>query len=450
MTKAKLGGLNHELKIEYLPIATLKADERNARTHSPKQIAQIAASIEQFGFNNPVLIAADNLIIAGHGRVQALKLLGETMTPILRLEHLNEVERRAYALAENRLAELAGWDRDILRIELQALAALDIPFDLEITGFETSELDNLLDGGIDEQDPADRQFEPKHGAAITNVGDIWVLGDHRLSCADACITGSYAGLMQGERARMVFCDPPFNVKIDGHVSGLGTRRHREFVAASGEMSDSDFCRFLADSLGAMAGNVMDGGICYVCMDWRHAGLLADVGSTTFSELKNIVVWNKTNAGMGSFYRSKHEFIFVFKVGRARHINNFGLGEKGRYRTNVWDYPGVNAFGKGRDDALGMHPTVKNCAMVCDAIKDVSRRGEIVLDGFGGSGTTLIAAQKTGRRARLLELDPLYCDVICRRFLTMTGIQPVHAASGRTFREMERSTINNTPLQQQEV
>lgn len=426
------------LKIEYLPIDHLQVDARNARKHSDKQIIQIAASITEFRFNAPILVDADNKIIAGHGRLAAAKYLNWKAVPVVRLEHMNEAQRRAYAIADNRLAELAEWDRDLLRIEFQALEALDRDFALELTGFDTSELDDLLIDPGSEQPAEDRHPEPSEGPCVSKLGDLWLMEEHRLACADACAKVSYVALMAGEKARMALTDPPYNTKIAGHVSGLGARHHREFVEASGELSEGEFETFLANSLGAMAGNVMDGGICFVCMDWRHAGLLHKVGAQTFSELKNIVCWNKSNAGMGSFYRSKHEFIFVFKVGRAKHINNFGLGDKGRYRTNVWDYPGVNAFGKGRDDALAMHPTVKNCAMVADAIRDVSRRGDIVLDSFGGSGTTLIAAHKTKRRARLLELDPIYCDVICRRFRDYTGIEPVHAASGQTFSERERA------------
>lgn len=429
---------DQSLQVEYVAIDRLQPNPRNARTHSDKQVAQIAASIETFGFNNPVLADGKGQIVAGHGRVRAAELLRMTEVPVVRLEHMSEADLRAYALADNRLAELAGWDRDILAIELQELDKLDLDFALEITGFETSDLDQLLDDLSAKEDPADQLFEPADGPAVTSLGDNWRFeGGHMLGCADACLPASYEPLMAGERARMVFSDPPFNCKIDGHVSGLGRKRHREFVVGAGELSETEFEAFLHASLGSMAANVVDGGISFVCMDWRQAGLLAAVGKRVYSELKNIIVWNKTNAGMGTFYRSKHEFIFVFKSGTASHVNNFGLGEKGRYRTNVWDYPGINSFAKGRDEALGMHPTVKNCAMVADAIRDVSHRNDIVLDGFGGSGTTLIAAVKTGRRARVLELDPLYCDVICRRFVAFTGSQPIHVASGRTFAEMEQ-------------
>ena len=421
------------LKITYRKIGELIPYTGNARTHSDKQIAQIAASIRQFGFTNPVLIDEDGSIVAGHGRVAAAKQLGIAEVPTIVLGHLTPTERRAYVIADNRLAELAGWDREILKIEFQALAELDLDFDLEITGFETAELDLLLDdsAGEDAADPADEMPEPVPGPAVTQPGDVWLLGKHRLICGDARDPATYAALMGAERARAVFTDPPYNVKIDGHVCGSGTVKHREFAMASGEMDAGTFTAFLEESLGAMAAVSLDGAIHFTCMDWRHMPELQAAGSRVYSELKNLVVWAKTNGGMGTFYRSRHELIYVWKVGTAPHTNTFGLGEHGRYRTNVWDYPGVNSFGGNQKD-LALHPTVKPVALVADAIKDVTRRGEVVLDGFGGSGTTLIAAERTGRVARLVELDPIYCDVICRRYAALAGVEPVLEATGETF------------------
>ena len=421
------------LKITYRKIGELIPYTGNARTHSDKQIAQIAASIRKFGFTNPVLIDEDGSIVAGHGRVAAAKQLGIAEVPTIVLGHLTPTERRAYVIADNRLAELAGWDREILKIEFQALAELDLDFDLEITGFETAELDLLLDdsAGEDAADPADEMPEPEPGPAVTQPGDVWVLGKHRLICGDARDPATYAALMGADRARAVFTDPPYNVKIDGHVCGSGTVKHREFAMASGEMDAGTFTAFLEESLGAMAAVSLDGAIHFTCMDWRHMAELQAAGSKVYSELKNLVVWAKTNGGMGTFYRSRHELIYVWKVGTAPHTNTFGLGEHGRYRTNVWDYPGVNSFGGNQKD-LALHPTVKPVALVADAIKDVTRRGEIVLDGFGGSGTTLIAAERTGRVSRLVELDPIYCDVICRRYAALTGVEPVLEATGETF------------------
>ncbi len=432
-----------ELKVRYQNVAALKPYDGNARTHSDKQISQIAASIGKFGFNNPVLVDGDNRIVAGHGRVEAARRLGLEHIPTIRLDHLSDAERRAYVIADNRLAELASWDRDILKIELQGLADLDLGFDLEITGFDTAELDFLLDDtkGPADPDPADEIPPAEPGPSITQAGDTWLMGDHRLMCGDARDASAIQQLMAGETARMVFTDPPYNVKIDGHVGGAGKTKHREFAMAAGEMSQDQFTRFLTEVLGPMAGASCNGAIHFVCMDWRHMAELLAAGNAVYEEFKNLIVWAKTNGGMGTFYRSRHELIFIFKKGRAAHINTFGLGETGRYRTNVWDYPGINTFRNGRDDELAMHPTVKPVALVAGAIKDVSRRGDIVLDAFGGSGTTLIAAEKTGRKARLLELDPVYCDVICRRFEAYTGKPALRAEDGVPFAELEASRVD---------
>jgi DNA modification methylase len=426
-----------DLKVRYQKVAALKPYPGNARTHSDRQIAQIAASIGKFGFNNPILVDAENRIVAGHGRVQAAKRLGLMSVPTIRLDHLSDAERRAYVIADNRLAELAGWDREILRIELQGLADLDLDFDIEITGFDTAELDLLLDdtGEPAKPEPADEIPPVASGPSITRPGDLWLMGEHRLLCGDARDGEAVQQLMAQETARMVFTDPPYNVKIDGHVGGAGRVKHREFAMASGEMSQDQFARFLTEVLANMADASCDGSIHLVCMDWRHMTELMAAGGAVYDELKNLIVWAKTNGGMGTFYRSRHELIFVFKKGKEAHINTFGLGESGRYRTNVWDYPGINTFRDGRDEELAMHPTVKPVALVADAIKDVSRRGHIVLDAFGGSGTTLIAAEKTGRNARLLELDPAYCDVICRRFEAYAGRPAILAESHLPFAEV---------------
>lgn len=423
--------------IEPRAVSSLKAYARNARTHSKKQLKQIAASIERFGFTNPVLVSDDLEIIAGHGRVEAAKLLGLKSVPTIALSHLSATERRAYVLADNKLALNAGWDRDMLAIELQGL--IDLEFDLDITGFSIAEIDFVLEDA-NAANPiatdADEDVLPPLGeAAVTCRRDVWLLGQHRLICGDARCPDNLATLMADRRADMVFTDPPYNVAIDGHVCGLGAIKHREFAMAAGEMSHEQFTGFLRQSLGTMASFMRDGAIAFVCMDWRHMGEMLAAGGSVFTELKNLVVWNKTNGGMGAFYRSKHELIFVYKLGTAAHTNSFGLGETGRYRTNVWDYAGISSIGRDRSDELAMHPTVKPVAMVADAIRDCSRRGEIILDPFGGSGTTLIAAEKTGRSARLVEYDPLYCDTIVRRWEYLTGKHACLEASGVTFEEV---------------
>jgi DNA modification methylase len=426
--------------IEHVSVRSLRPYPRNARRHSKAQIKQIAASIERFGFTNPVLIAEDGEIVAGHGRVAAAKLLGIETVPALRLSHLTEAERRAYVLADNKLALNAGWDREMLAIELQGL--IDLDFEVELSGFSLAEVDIVLDeareSAIDGADASIEDAIPPYrhdGPAVTKPGDLWTVGRHRLICGDARDAGAYAALLGDEAVDLMCTDSPYNVPIDGHVCGSGRIRHRNFAMGVGEMNKDQFTRFLVDTLGLAAARCRDGAIAFVFMDWRHMVELLNAGEQVFSELKNLCVWNKTNGGMGTFYRSKHELIFVFKVGTAPHVNTFGLGETGRYRTNVWEYAGVNTFREGRLDDLELHPTVKPVDLVADAIKDCSRRGAIVLDPFGGSGTTMIAAQKSGRLARLIEYDPAYCDVILRRFEAITGTSAVLALSGQTFEDV---------------
>jgi DNA modification methylase len=427
-----------DLRIEERLIASLTPRRRNPRTHSEKQIRQIADSIETFGFTNPVLIDSKGTVIAGHGRVRAAKLLGMQAVPTLALEHLTEAQIRAYVIADNKLAENAGWDRDLLAIELQELAELDLGFDLEVIGFETAEIDLLIGDAASSEAPdsADEiaEIDPE-APVVSRRGDLWSIGPHRLLCGDATDTAAYARLVENRKAQMVFVDPPYNVPIEGHVSGLGRAKHAEFAMASGEMSEAEFVAFLETALGRHAASSADGAIHFVCMDWRHTGELLAAGRRVYSELKNVCVWVKTNAGMGSLYRSQHELVFVFKVGGAPHVNNVELGRFGRTRTNVWRYAGVNSFGAGRAEALSMHPTVKPVRLVADAILDCSRRGAIVLDGFAGSGTTLLAAERTGRIGYGLEIEPRYVDVAIRRLAEHAGLEAVHVESGMTFAEV---------------
>ena len=421
-------------------VGSLRPSHHNARTHSVKQIHQIAASIEAFGFTNPILIDADDGIIAGHGRLEAAKLLGMEQIPTIRLDHLTEAQKRAYVIADNKLAELAGWDDELLALEFQYITEIDIDFSVEITGFETAEIDLLIESleAGEDGSPEDEVPEVADVPPVTRLGDLWHLDEHRLACGDATDPDTYAPLLNGAQAQMVFTDPPYNVSIDGHVCGLGKIKHREFAMASGEMSEAEFTAFLETVLRNLTANSVDGAIHFVCMDWRHLFELLSAGRAAYSELKNLCVWAKTNGGMGSLYRSRHELVAVFKHGDSAHINNVELGRYGRYRTNVWEYAGVNSFGSDRDEALAMHPTVKPVALVEDAILDCSKRGGIVLDAFAGSGTTLIAAEKTGRIGYALELDPRYVDIAVQRWEKVTGGQAVHATSGLTFRETAES------------
>ncbi len=431
----------HHSTIELMPVVRLRPYAQNARTHSRKQVTQIAESIRRFGFTNPVLVSDENEIVAGHGRVLAAKHLGMAEIPVLRLSYLSAEERRAYVLADNKLALNAGWDQELLALELQAL--IDLEFDVTVTGFSLAEVDLTLDraqeASSDAPDGADR-VPPLPEQAVTRTGDLWQLGRHRLLCGDARNAADVERLVGAGRVDLVFTDPPYNVPIQGHVGGLGRTRHREFAFASGEMSEAEFTDFLRATLGHAAAVARDGAIAFVCMDWRHMRELMTAADAVFSELKNLCVWNKTNGGMGSFYRSKHELVFVYKIGTAPHTNAFGLGETGRYRTNVWDYAGISSLGASRADELAMHPTVKPVAMIADAIRDCSKRGEIVLDLFGGSGSTLIAAEICGRAARLLEFDAIYCDTIVSRWQAYTGKHVTLAEDGRSFEDIaaERS------------
>jgi DNA modification methylase len=359
--------------------------------------------------------------------------------PTIQIKHLSEAQKRAYIIADNQLATKAGWDNEILQIELQGL--IDLQFDLQLTGFEGSEIDIILgdrsNGGADED--AIPPLQP--GPGVSKIGDVWRIGEHRLICADATDPDPYKTVLNGEKAGFVFTDPPYNVPIDGNVSGLGKIQHREFKMASGEMSPERFTAFLRSIFVLLALNTVDGAIHCVFMDWRHIGEMIDAGAGVFTELKNVCVWVKPNGGMGSFYRSRYELIFIWKNGHKPHVNNFELGQFGRSRTNVWEYDGANSFRTGRAKELAMHPTCKPVELIADAIKDCSRRNDIVLDPFAGSGSTLIACHKTGRRARLIEIDALYCDLIVRRWQEYSGGVAFHEQSGVSFAELEARVSN---------
>ncbi|KUJ77026.1 DNA methylase N-4 [Ruegeria marisrubri] len=425
-------------KVLQTSIADLKPYANNNRVHTAKNIERLKASVARFGFVTPILVDGEGVIIAGHGRFEAAKALGLNTVPTVVADHLSPPEVRALRIADNKLAELSDWNQAALQIEFAELMDLsldgELDFTLDITGFEVPEIDILIEGAgdTDAGQPETAKELDRAQAAITRPGDIWLLGDHRILCGNALEADSYAAVLDGDVPRMVFTDPPYNVPVQGHVRLGKDGSHREFAMASGEMTDTEFRGFLQTFLTHVVANLPAGGIAMVCMDWRHIEDLIAMGKACGLDLINLCVWNKTNGGMGSLYRSKHELICIFKKPGAPHINNVELGKHGRNRTNVWDYAGVNSFGKGREADLADHPTVKPTALVADAIMDVSHRGDVVLDAFGGSGATLLAAEKTGRRARLIELDPTYVDVAIRRWQEMTGEQVVHAVTGETF------------------
>lgn len=428
-----------KLKIIYRKASSLKPYAGNARTHSETQIKQIADSIKKFGWTNPILVDKDLTVLAGHGRLTAAQQLGLNDVPTILVSHLSEAEKKAYILADNKLAENAGWDADLLSIELGDIVQLDADFSFDITGFTEPEVDNLLtlkanDNG-DEEDAASDAFDGQ--PAVTKPGDLWLLGEHRLYCGDATQIESYKLVLGDKKAAMVFTDPPYNLPVKGFISGNGAHRHKEFAMASGEMSEGEFIAFLTVVMKNMAASSTNGALHYICMDWRHILELMTAAQDIYDGLKNLCVWNKSNAGMGSFYRSKHELIFVYKNGKAAPINNIELGKHGRYRTNVWDYAGASGFSNTREDDLAVHPTVKPVDMVSDAILDASHRDDTVLDPFAGSGTIILAAEKTGRKAAAIEIDPVYADVAVKRYESMTGQPARLQKTGKAFAEMRR-------------
>jgi DNA modification methylase len=442
------GSASGELpEVKFVCTEVLKPSPRNARTHPKKQVEQIVASIRRFGWTYPILVDELGNILCGVGRWLAAKELGLRKVPVISLTHLGETEKRALMIADNKIAANAGWDRKILAAEFGAFAVLfpQIDLSLEITGFEAAEIDGLLGDHFDpEQDPADKlpELQPR---SVSQPDDLWLLGHHRVYCGDSGDPTVIRRLMGRRLAAMVFADPPYNVKIKATV-GRGKRKHREFVLASGEMSPPQFIDFLKKWMRLAAQYSEDGSIHFICMDWRHLMEILQAGEEVYTELKNVAVWAKSNAGQGSFYRSQHEFVFVFKNGEGPHQNNIALGRYGRNRSNLWAYAGVNSFRAGRLDELAVHPTVKPVALVADAIRDCSSRGDVVLDPFMGSGTTILAAEKVGRIAFGCEIDPGYVDVSVRRWQDFTKRDAVLKGTGQTFDEVaaERARTGGAP------
>jgi DNA modification methylase len=432
---------NLRLRIEYVPTANLISSGHNPRVHGPRQIKALAGSIDTFGFVAPVIADEANVLIAGEARVLAAKRLGLAEVPVVRVEHLDANQKRALMIADNRLTDMSAWNDELLAENLKILSEIDLDFDIEATGFTTGEIDLRIEGleiGPDD-DPDDGLPEESLGDPVNRVGDLWRLGSHRLLCGDALDARNWSRLMDGKKAAMTCSDFPYNVRINGHVSGLGEVRHGEFPMASGEMDRRAFTTFLETAFRNIVGHSRPGSLHYIFMDWRHLGEMQTAGDAVFSELKNVCVWAKDRAAMGSLYRSRHEMIFVWKAGRDRHRNNVELGRNGRHRTNVWEYPGIGTFRHSDEgDLLRLHPTVKPVRMIADAILDVTARGDIVLDPFLGSGTTIIAAERVGRRAYGMELDPLHADTSIRRYERHSGENAVHVETARPLPKSGKS------------
>ena len=420
-------------QIEYWDPGRLELTDGNPKNHNPKQIRLLCESMRRFGFLNPIIVNRKGRVLAGHGRLAAALKLGLTALPVIVVGDLSEVDERAFLLADNRLAEVGGgWNRKLLAQQFEFILERDAEFDLELTGFELGAIEIILDN---EQQPLPRVPEvgSEAGPLVCRFGDRWSLGRHDLLCGDALQRSSFAALLGRTRARMIFADVPYNLRMSS-ICGRGRVKHREFLNASGEMNESEYIAFLTDAFSLMAKFSINGALHYVCIDWRHLFELLTAGRATFEALINVCVFAKPVPGQGSFYRSQHELVAVFRRGTKPHHNAIELGRHGRNRSNLWSY-GESTLSKQRQKELELHPTIKPLPLVADAILDASRRDDIILDPFGGSGTTLLAAEQTNRRARLIEIDPLYCDVILRRFREATGIEPVHI-DGSLFKERE--------------
>jgi DNA modification methylase len=425
--------------VEYLRVEDIKIKPGNPRKHDKRNIEQIARAIAATRCLVPLVVEAGNMLVLGEGRLEAAKLLGLKTVPTLNAGHLSEAKFEALRIADNAVADKSVWDDQILAVKLQELSEMKLDFNIEHIGFEHAEIDvritSLSPAPSHMNDPGDVLPEPL-AFTVTRPGDVWLFGEaehaHRVICGSALDSEVYAALMNGREALMSIQDPPYNVSVKKHVGGLGEIKHREFAMASGEMSETEFAAFLSDELRLAADHCAPGAVLMVFMDWRSVDKVIVAGKTNHLELLNLCVWNKTNGAMGSLYRSQHELVPVFKKPGAKHRNNVQLGRFSRYRTNVWTVPGCNTFGANRMAELSMHPTVKPLQLVADAIRDVSNRGDVVLDSFLGSGTTLLAAERTGRIAYGIELDPGYVDTAVRRWEQATSRQAVLEATGDSF------------------
>ncbi|AMJ61099.1 hypothetical protein AXW83_13070 [Bosea sp. PAMC 26642] len=422
------------LAIEHVPIGSLKLYKRALRDHSPAYIDELKSSMKTLGVVQPLVIDADGEIIGGSGLYKAARALNYKTLPVVRISHLDDAQKRLLRIALGRLAEKSKWDKKQLGLEFGELIeiqhTLELDLDLVVTGFGMPEIDQLVQvalvGGEDAADEAMPAEVPKN--PVSQLGDIWLLDEHRLICGDARDPAVYEALLGDKRAAMAIQDAPYDVAISGNVAKSG--KHREFVMGSGELG-ANFLPFLIAFLTASTAFLVPGGYQYCFMDWRHMAEMLAAGEGAGLELKNLCVWNKGAGAMGSFYRSQHELVFVFKDPRQSGVNNVQLGRFGRNRTNVWDYPGAPSLRK----ELKLHPTPKNVAMIADAVRDVTHRNDIVLDSFSGSGTTIIACAKIGRWAHVIELDRGYVDVAVRRWEVWSGGCARHATTGLSFAEM---------------
>lgn len=424
-------------------IDELRPHPKNARKHPSKQVKRLARNMEHFGFIIPIVIDECGLIICGHARVEAAKRLGMSGVPAIRIEDLSEAQVHAFMIADNRLAEMAQWDEPLLAENLKFLSDQDLSFDLEVTGFDYGEIEHritqieIVDDGVD--DASDDAPDVDDVPAVCQLGDVLRMDEHVLICGDATQNETYGQLFGDERASMVFTDAPYNLAARD-IGRVCNSEHGDFAMASGEMSPDQFTALLGSVMGLLCRYSVTGSIHFLFMDWRHAREILSAGLEHYDALKNLCVWVKDRPGMGSFYRSQHELVFVFKNGDTPHQNNFELGQFGRTRSNVWHFPGVRRFDSDDgdpdgDEALKLHPTVKPVKLIEEAVLDCSRRGEIVIDPFLGSGSTLIACEKTRRRCYGIEMAPRYVDVAIQRWQQWTGKEAIHLPTGMTYRQL---------------
>jgi hypothetical protein len=439
----KLSTLKRTLAIEYRSISSLRPDPGNPRRHDERQVQQIARSIEVFGFNVPILINEESQVVAGHGRLLASKLLGLTEVPTIRLEHLTSTQARGFMIADNRLTENAEWDNRMLGEQLKILSEAEIDFSLEITGFDMGEIDliveNVAPATAGKDDPADAIPDSGAKPQVTQAGNCWILGRHRVHCGDARNDSAYSALLQGRTAEMVFTAPQYNDASNGDVTGLGKIHHPDSAAALRETSAYDSIDFLKHVVTHLARHSVDGALQYICMDWRHSAELLAAATAAYTEFKSLCVWVKDSAAHGSLYRSQHELVFVFKVGNKPHRNNNQRRQcEGHRKSNVWNYRRVKSPTRSADEGnlSDLQPTIRPVEMVADAILVGTARGDIVLDPFLRCGTTVIAAERTGRVCYGIELNPLCVDTIVRRWQAFTGQSAVEESTGKTFGKIE--------------
>ena len=417
-------GKNSSNNLQMIDIALIIASNKSLRKHYQKQLQKIINAIKKFGFTNPILVDKQLRIIAGELRLLAAKKLGLRQIPVIILEDLTPEEADAIRILDNRIAEDGEWNFGNLKEEVEKLMKFDITF--EDLGFDTVDYDEIFlikdsdESKVHNSDKEDESWLDANIPPKVKFGDLWRLGDHFVYCGDSLLAKSFEIIMQGELAQIVITDPPYNCKINGHVCGLGKTKHDEFAMASGEMTETEFAEFISKFMQNLIKFSIDGSLHYLFMDWAGLNTLLTQGKRHYTDLKNIAVWNKLSGGMGLLYRSQNEMIPIFKNGKAKHQNHIQLGKNGRYRTNVWDYPGVRATNPESLELLKLHPTVKSVPMLHDILLDSSSKNDIVLDCFGGSGSTLLAAERCKRRARLIEISPRYVDVTIYRWEKETG------------------------------